>query len=966
MTKGFGLIPRVVMSIWAMCLVAGCGGGGMSAIGITPSTPQVMDSGQTLTITAAVVNDTTAKGASFAVTGGGTLTTPTRLAVSSTSYESTTYTAPAVTAQAAVVVTATALNTPSQTASVNITVNPAIAIATTTLASGMVGTAYTATISVTGGTAPLSLSVTSGTLPGGLKLNAATGAITGTPTAFGTFNFTVAVVDAATVPVTMSQAYSLTIAPQVPSITTTTLPNAVAGTAYSQQLAFVGGGLATPVFTETGALPAGLTLSATGLISGTPTNASAGATYPFTVTVTVGTQTSTPVSLAITVPPLPVVTTTTLPSGNVGSAYSKQLNYNGGAGGTVSWAITAGSLPAGSGLTLSSSGLIAGTPTTATTYSFSVAVTVGTQTSAAQALTLTVNSLIITSASTATGEVGLPFGFQLTAAGGKPPYTWALAAGSAPLPAGLSLATSGLISGTPTTANGSPFGGIVVQATDTVGGTAPQTMTISIAAARSNANNGQLSGQYAFLVSGFDANHNPLAAAGKFTADGNGNITGGAIDANGTGAGALASNVALSPGTFSVGPDGRGKLTLVTPGGTATFVIAVNGIVSGTATGGYMIEYDNTGQSLTGVFAQQTASAFTTASITGGYAFGASGFAANSTASSQIHRAAAGEFQFNGTGGITSAEYVESSSTVGGPLNPKSVAIAIGANGRGTLMLVQPNGLPTQNFVVYVVSTGRFFLLSSDPANGTTGVNDLLYGQALQQTIASGNFVTTSLNGTAVVRTEALDATLAGTIYPDVRVGIYTFTGAGTVRLAGDENAGGAPTTLALSGSYSVAANGRVTVSFNNSFGGCADCVGGGNMYFYLVGANQGFVMDFTTAGTSGSFDPQTATTYTNASFSGVYGAGSVLPLTQAATYVEASVNASGSGAVTGTADANTSGTLLADVPVSGSDAVAASGRATSTAIGSGNAVIYVVSPTKAVALDLGAASPVVIELTHQ
>ncbi|MGA8730703.1 MAG: Ig domain-containing protein, partial [Terracidiphilus sp.] len=58
-----------------------------------------------------------------------------------------------------------------------------LSITTTSLPSGQVGTAYSATLAATGGTSPYAWSLTSGTLPAGLTLNAATGAISGTPTA---------------------------------------------------------------------------------------------------------------------------------------------------------------------------------------------------------------------------------------------------------------------------------------------------------------------------------------------------------------------------------------------------------------------------------------------------------------------------------------------------------------------------------------------------------------------------------------------------------------------------------------------------------------------------------------------------------------------------------------------------------------------------------------------------------------
>ncbi len=948
----------------ASVALVGCGnGGGQSVIGLSPTTAQVLDAGQTLTLSASVVNDPHSQGATYSVTGAGAVSATALTRLADASIVTATYSAPTtVTAQSTATVTATSVNTPSQNASVTITLNPALAITTSTLPSGTVKTAYSSTFASTGGSGGLTWAITSGTLPAGLTLNAS-GVLSGTPTAFGTFPFTISVTDAATTPNTVTANFTLNIIPQLPTITTTALPNGISGTPYSQQIGFAGGNGTTPTFTASGALPGGLTLSTSGLVSGTPTNAAAGASYSFNVTVSVGTQTSAPVAYTIIIPPLPTVTTTSLPNGNIGAAYSRQLNYNGGAGGTVSWAITSGSLPAISGLTLSTSGLISGTPTTATTYSFSVAVTVGTQISAPQALTLLINSLVITSPSNTTGELALPFSYQLTAAGGKPPYIWALASGSSALPPGLSLSTSGLITGTPTTITGSPFTNVIVQATDTVGGTATLPMTFTVNPARSSAGNSGLIGQYAFLLSGFDLNGKPLASAGEFSADGHGNITSGLIDANGTGLPAATSNLALSATGYSVSADGRGKLTLTTTAGSSTFVLALAPFTSGVATAGYLTEFDSSGNSLTGVISLQTPSAFSTAAITGGFAFGASGFSANSTATAQIHRAAAGEIQFNGVGSISSAEYVESSSNAGGPLNPKTLTINIGTNGRGTMALTPPAG-STQNFVVYVVSSGRFFLLSSDPASGTSGFNDLLYGQALQQTTAFGSFGTSSLAGATIARTESLVPLVAGGTYPDARIGILTFN-AGAIQFSEDENAGGAAKTVTATASYAVSANGRVTVNTNSGTGGCADCVGGGLTYYYLVGKNQGFIADFTTAATSGQFEPQSSS-LTNASFNGVYAAGSVLPLSQNSPYIAASLTANGTGTLSGTLDQAAAANLIPDVTTSGTYTAASTGRTVVTGIGSGNVVMYLISPTRAVLLDLGVAAPTIYEVVHQ
>ena len=158
-----------------------------------------------------------------------------------------------------------------------ITVNPA------TLPNGIVGSPYNATISATGGAAPFAFSVTGGALPGGLSLGPTTGAITGTPTLAGTFNFTITATDSNGC--AGSRAYTVMIAtPPCPVITVSpaTLPNGVIGSAYSQTMSGTGG-TAPYTFTVTnGALPNGFSLnSTTGAIAGTP--ASAG-TFNFTIT----------------------------------------------------------------------------------------------------------------------------------------------------------------------------------------------------------------------------------------------------------------------------------------------------------------------------------------------------------------------------------------------------------------------------------------------------------------------------------------------------------------------------------------------------------------------------------------------------------------------------------------------------------------------------------------------------------
>ncbi|HYR28959.1 MAG TPA: ice-binding family protein [Thermoanaerobaculia bacterium] len=146
-----------------------------------------------------------------------------------------------------------------------ITVNPAV------LPNGTAGTPYNQVVSATGGTAPYSFAVTAGALPGGLALDGATGAITGSPTTPGTFNFSITATDVNGC--RGSRLYTITIAaPGCPVITLdpATLPPAVSQQPYFQQVTASGGTAPYVYSIESGALPAGLTINpVTGAISGT-------------------------------------------------------------------------------------------------------------------------------------------------------------------------------------------------------------------------------------------------------------------------------------------------------------------------------------------------------------------------------------------------------------------------------------------------------------------------------------------------------------------------------------------------------------------------------------------------------------------------------------------------------------------------------------------------------------------------
>ena len=265
--------------------------------------------------------------------------------------------------------------TQKQTAAVSIPVAAApvttspLAISSTTLAVGTSGAAYTATLTVSGGTSPYSWVLSSGTLPAGLTLSSG-GVISGTPSASGTSSFTVSVHDSSSPEQTKTATLSITVAPTTLTITSGSLAAGTSGTAYTATLAATGGTSPYTWALSSGTLPAGLTLSTGGVISGTPT---ASGTSSFAVSVHDSSspeQTkSVTLSISIAAPPLSV-TTSWLPNGTEGTEYTSTLTASGGTS-PYTWSVSSGSLPAG--ITLSSStGEITGSPTTSGTFTFTV------------------------------------------------------------------------------------------------------------------------------------------------------------------------------------------------------------------------------------------------------------------------------------------------------------------------------------------------------------------------------------------------------------------------------------------------------------------------------------------------------------------------------------------------------------------------------------------------------------------
>lgn len=281
-----------------------------------------------------------------------------------------------------------------------------LSVVTSSLSAGSVGAAYSAGLSAAGGTLPYTWSIASGQLPAGITLDASNGELAGTPTASGTFSFTVTVKDAE------SQAQTAT---------------------------------------------ANIKMTVSANSGSNPTSGSGSGT-------TSSTGPATPVTLL-------TASRASLPVGTVSKVYGTAVTANGGTTPYL-WTLTAGQLPPG--VSMATNGAVSGTPAAAGTYSFTATVTDSgspAQTaSVTDSITISGSStqsstsvLGITTSSLPAATEGQSYGATLQASGGTGPYTWSISSGS--LPAGLSMSSSGAISGTPA-ASGASATAFTVAVTD--------------------------------------------------------------------------------------------------------------------------------------------------------------------------------------------------------------------------------------------------------------------------------------------------------------------------------------------------------------------------------------------------------------------------------------------------------------------------------------------------------------------
>ncbi len=319
-----------------------------------------------------------------------------------------------------------------------------------------------------GGTTPYTWSATG--LPSGLSISAATGVITGTPRVTGVSNVTVKMVDKAGV--STSKTYNNVTINDPPEIRGPAgLPRWTSGVPYPPQTMSAANGTLPYKWIASG-LPTGLSIDeASGVISGIPR---ADGDFTVKVTLTDDAGASVTAQYTLTIDPLPTILTTDLPNWvqNAPRPYDFTLS----AGGRPrAWTWSATGLPPGLSLD-APSGRITGVPTTAGPWTSLITLRDGTGASDSKAYSLTINSppSIPAPADLQDWTVNRDYpGTQIVVNDGLSPFTWQATG----LPAGLSINSRGVITGTPTA---SGTFSVTVTVTDATGWTASRVYSLVI------------------------------------------------------------------------------------------------------------------------------------------------------------------------------------------------------------------------------------------------------------------------------------------------------------------------------------------------------------------------------------------------------------------------------------------------------------------------------------------------------
>ncbi|MBI4912458.1 MAG: Ig-like domain repeat protein [Acidobacteria bacterium] len=258
----------------------------------------------------------------------------------------------------------------------------------------------------------------------------------------------------------------------VPTVINPSVSTGTVNTPFSQTFLHQGG--SSPVtYSTASTLPAGLSLSSTGTLSGTPMERG---TFPITVTVASNAACGSTGSVYVLVISCPSISISpaSLPDGTPGVPYGPVVFSQSGGLGTVSWS-SSGTLPSGMSFN-DSTGTLSGIPAAAGHFSITVTSTDAIGCTGTRDYSFRICPVLgLSPATLPEGTLGVAYSQILTASGGPGPFTFQVTGGTPP--AWLTLTPEGTLAGTPSVVGTSVF---TVTATDPNGCTASRQYTLGV------------------------------------------------------------------------------------------------------------------------------------------------------------------------------------------------------------------------------------------------------------------------------------------------------------------------------------------------------------------------------------------------------------------------------------------------------------------------------------------------------
>ena len=456
------------------------------------------------------------------------------------------------------------------------------------------------------------------------------------------------------------------------------------------------------------------------------------------------------------------------------------------------------------------------------------------------------------------------------------------------MPTGLTLSSSGLLSGTP--AAGGTFS-VTVTDSESPAVSVTKSFTLAVTGATGIA---LLNGNYAFQFSGFNA-ANVVVAGGSFHADGAGTITAGVEDVTTS---STHTNQTFT-GMYTLSSDGRGTLVFSSLSGSPTYAFAIDS----TGAHGRLIEFDATGNRGSGRIEKQAVNACAFNTISGEYAVGITGNATGLGAFTAGPVALAGRFTASppanqsGVGSIGNGELdanmpgitTFAQETIAGTYQSTSQTARCTAT-------ISPASLPSMTFSVYPVSAAEYFLVETDIPSVTTPfvtVATLRQQVGYPFTGPAGAFTSTSVGGLT-------GEFFTGTTYvPDLAIAILSVSGISNFSMSVIENRAGTTTNFSGTANFVNAdAFGRVQTDISTPIA----------PLFYMINQNEAFAIGLINNNPFfGIFEPQSGGPFTALAIKSTVTLGTSAPAVSSSRDLSATITFDGIHTVSGTQDQSTS-----------------------------------------------------------